>query len=177
MQVKTTSQPKVRQLWWPLSGFFAYYHTKGTFGPCPHSRKWEFKSKNKKTTLKLLNQKSSDQHLPGPLTLLIVMSLLQTEIHIALGQLFCLLDSTCFEYVLLTNEQFKVGTGTEKQTSDKQKTQNVLRLSTVVHTAARFLQICHLKPGYSPSTVLDLSKKGDWPISPYRIANIRTNKG
>lgn len=100
-------------------------------------------------------------------------------LHIALGQQFSLLDSTCFEYVLLTNEQFKVliGTGTDKQTSDKQKTQNVLRLSTVVHSAARFLPIHHFKPGYSPSTVIDLSKKGVWPISPYRRANIETNKG
>lgn len=39
------------------------------------------KKKTKKKTLKLLNQKSSDQHLHGPLTLLIVMSFLQTEMH------------------------------------------------------------------------------------------------
>jgi len=100
-------------------------------------------------------------------------------LHIALGQQFCHLDSTCLEYVQLTNEQFKVpiGTDTDKQTSDKQKTQNVLRLSTVVQSAARFLSIHHFKSGYSPSTVIDLSKKGIWPISPYRRGNIETNKG
>lgn len=100
-------------------------------------------------------------------------------LQIAASQLCCLCDSTCLGYVLLTNEQFKVVKLAQVQTTKPQinKDSNVLSLSTAVHSAARFLPIHHLKPGYTPSTVLDLSKKGDWPISLYHRANIWTNKG